>query len=685
MAERGKHPAQRSIDAHLEVRETRRGRRPGDAYVRIVRPYDEVFERGGEGELVATERTVLHRPGWTKTLRRMRTFLIGRPISSEREEHERLTKLKALAIFSSDNISASAYATEEMMRILILAGIGAIALTMPLTIAICTVLLIVATSYWQTIHAYPHGASSYLVTSDNLGSTAGLVAGASLLIDYTLTVAVSVSAAVAAITSVIPELFPERVLIAVGIVVVLMLGNLRGIRESGTIFMAPTYLYIGAILAMVGVGLVRQATGTLPDYVPPSEWLTAEAGGEALTIFLVLRAFSSGAAALTGVEAISDGVPAFKPPEWRNARITLAWAAAIFATLFLGISFMASSIGIVPDPQEEQTVLSQIARLVFGDGFFFVLIQVATVLVLALAANTAFADFPRLASFLGRDGFMPRQFAFRGERLAFTTGIVALSSLAALLLVVFDASVSALIPLYTLGVFLAFTLSQSSMVVRWWRRHEPGWRRGLAINGLGAVTTGVIALIVVESKFLSGAWMVVVAIPLLVALMLAIRGHYRTIDAQLRVADVPGPATRMDNPFVIVPIARLDEAARQAIAFANTISSQATAVHVTNDAEKVEALHRDWPAWSGGAELVVIESPYRALIGPLLAYLDVLQRHEPERPVVVVLPEFVPRHWWENLLHNQTALRLKLRLFSRPNTIVADVPYHLGRPSPPAR
>ena len=669
----------RRMDAHLEVRETLRGRRPGDAYVRIVRPYDEHFMRGGDGELVATERTVLHRPGWTKALRAVRTFLIGRPISSEREEHERLTKLKALAIFSSDNISSSAYATEEMMRILVLAGIGAISFTMPLTIAICTVLLIVATSYWQTIRAYPHGASSYLVASDNLGSTAGLVAGASLLIDYTLTVAVSVSAAVAAITSVIPELFPERVLIAVGIVVVLMVGNLRGIRESGTIFMAPTYLYIGAILAMVAIGIVRVATGTLPDYAPPSAWLTTD-GGEILGILLILRAFSSGAAALTGVEAISDGVPAFKPPEWRNAQVTLAWAAAIFAALFLGISFMASAIGIVPDPNEEQTVLSQIARVVVGDGVFFVLIQVATVLVLALAANTAFADFPRLASFLGRDGFMPRQFAFRGERLAFTTGIVALSALAGILLVVFGASVSALIPLYTLGVFLAFTLSQSSMVVRWWRRREAGWRRGLAINGLGAATTGVIAVIVVESKFVAGAWMVVVAIPLLVLLMVAIRRHYRTVDAALRSAAAVRPASAMEAPIVIVPIARLDEAARQAIAFANAVSKEATAVHVTNDADSGGALQRDWPEWSGGAELVVIESPYRALIGPLLAYLDVLQRHDPDRPVVVVLPEFVPRHWWENLLHNQTALRLKLRLFSRPNTIVADVPYHLRPP-----
>ena len=672
--------AERRIDPLLEVTETRQGKRPGDQYIRRVRPYEELFERGDEGELIATERTLLERRGWKAGLRQLRTWLIGRPISSEHEEHERLTKLKALAIFSSDNISSSAYATEEMMRILVVAGIGAISLTMPLTALICAVLAIVATSYWQTIRAYPNGASSYLVSSDNLGPKAGLVAGAALLIDYTLTVAVSVSAAVAAITSVMPELFPERVLIAVAIVALLMLGNLRGIRESGTIFMAPTYLYIVAILGMVGVGLARLATGTMPEYIPPADWLIAESGGEALTIFLVLRAFSSGAAALTGVEAISDGVPAFKPPEWRNARVTLVWAAAIFATLFLGISFMASTIGIVPDPNEEVTVLAQIARTVVGDGLFFLVIQVATVLVLALAANTAFADFPRLSSFMARDDFMPRQFAFRGERLAFTTGIVALSGLAALLLVVFGASVSALIPLYTLGVFLAFTLSQSSMVVRWWRRREPGWGRGIVINGVGAVTTGVIALIVIESKFLSGAWMVVIAIPILVMLMLGIRGHYQAVDAALRLDRIPPGGRSATKPIVIVPVARLDEPARQAIAFANSISTDAIAVHVTNDADGADEMRRQWPDWSGGAELVVIESPYRALIGPLLAYLDVLQRHDPSRPVLVVLSEFVPRHWWENLLHNQTALRLKLRLFTRRNTIVADVPYHMGQP-----
>jgi amino acid transporter len=683
----GEPPDPNRVDPHLEVRERRRGKRPGDAYVRIVHPFEDAFRRGDEeGELVATERTVLDRTGPTASLRRFRTWLIGRPISTEREEHERLTKVKALAIFSSDNISSSAYATEEMMRILVLAGIGAISLTLPLTMVIVAVLAIVATSYWQTIRAYPHGASSYLVSTDNLGAVPGLVAGAALLIDYTLTVAVSVSAAVAAITSVVAELYPERVAIGVGIVVLLMLGNLRGVRESGTIFMTPTYLYIGAIGLMLVIGLVRMASGDLPTFDAPPAWLTGEGaeeghgvGVEALGVLLVLRAFSSGAAALTGVEAISDGVPAFKPPEWRNARITLVWATVIFASLFLGISFLASATEIVPDPQEEQTVLSILARLVVGDGAFYIVIQAATVLVLALAANTAFADFPRLSSFLARDSYLPRQFAFRGERLAFTTGIVVLSSLAALLIVIFGASVSALIPLYTLGVFIAFTLSQSGMVVRWWRRREEGWRRGLAINGLGALTTAIIALIVVESKFLSGAWMVVIAIPALVVLLLAIRGHYRFMDGSLRLDRIPPAAEVAPKPIVIVPIARLDRPALQAIAFANSVDPNAVAVHVTNDPDTAREIRERWPAWARATELVVVESPYRALIGPLLAYMDALQRQAPDRPILVVLAEFVTRHWWERPLHNQTAWRLRLRLFRRRNTIIANVPYHVPR------
>jgi amino acid transporter len=673
-----REPGTPSVDPMLEVRERSRGQRPGDAYVRIVRPFEDEFEHGDEGQLIASERTIDSATTFGRWFRSGRNFLFGRPISSEHEEHERLTKVKALAVFSSDNISSSAYATEEIMRILILAGVGAIALTMPITVAIVVVLVIVAISYRQTIRAYPNGASSYIVASDNLGTGAGLLAGGALLIDYTLTVAVSVSAGVAAITSLVPDLYPERVVIAVLIVALLTIGNLRGIRESGTIFMAPTYLYLVAIFGLIAWGLALQASGNLGTFVPPPGWTEAEAGtATALTVFLVLRAFSSGSAALTGVEAISDGVPAFKPPEWRNARTTLTLAVILFGSLFLGISYLAAAIEVIPDPTEQQTVLSLITRQIAGDGWFLILVQIATALVLTLAANTAFADFPRLSSFLARDGFMPRQFGFRGDRLAFTTGIAALAGMACILLVVFDASVTALIPLYTLGVFLAFTLSQSGMVVRWWRRREKGWRSGLVINGVGAATTAVIAVIVVSTKFLSGAWIVVLLIPLLMGLMLAIRRHYRRVEAAL----VPSPDDRgvpeRREPIVIVPIARIDRPALGALGFARTLSLQATAVHVTNDAGAATSLRDEWAELDNGMELVVVESPYRALMGPLLRYMDALQSQDPSRPVVIVLSEIVPRHWWENLLHNQSSLRLKLRLFGRRNTIVVDVPYHL--------
>ncbi|HET7142198.1 MAG TPA: APC family permease [Candidatus Limnocylindria bacterium] len=671
-------PAPNRIDPHLEVRERRRGLRPGDAYVRIVRPFESEFERGQEGSLVATSETLTVRGGWQRTVARVRGWLIGKPISSEREEHERLTKLKALAVFSSDNISSSAYATEEMMRVLVVAGIGAFSLVMPLTLVIVAVLAIVATSYRQTIRAYPNGASSYIVASDNLGPPVGLVAAGALLIDYTLTVAVSVSAGVAAITSIVPPLFDWRVVVAVAIVALLTIGNLRGVRESGTIFMAPTYLYVVVVLGLIGFGLFAIATGVASDYAPPASWVAAEAsnGLGVLGLLLVLRAFSSGAVALTGVEAVSDGVPAFKTPEWRNARTTLTAAAVLFATLFLGISFLVSWFGILPDPDEQQTVLSILARHLTGDGPYLVLVQVATALILTLAANTSFADFPRLSSFLARDGFMPRQFGFRGDRLAFSTGIVALAALAVVLLVAFDASVSALIPLYTLGVFVAFTLSQTGMVRRWWVRREAGWRRGLLINGLGAVTTAVIVVVVAVSKFLAGAWLVMILVPILVGLMWSIHVHYRRLELAVAPRSRLRVAVAARAPLVIVPIARLDQPSIEALDFARSISADALAVHITNDPATAHALKQQWREVGGAAELVIVESPYRALIGPLLRYLDALQRQDPDRRLLVVLSEVVPRHWWDNLLHNQTALRLKLRLFFRPNTIVADVPYH---------
>jgi amino acid transporter len=666
----------------LEVRERRRGQRPGDAYVRIVRPFEDEFEHGEEGRLIASERTIEATTPFGRLVRGVRGFLFGRPISSEHEEHERLSKVKALAVFSSDNISSSAYGPEQIMWVLAFAGAGALALTIPLAGLIIIMLAIVTLSYRQTIKAYPQGASSYIVASDNLGDVIGIVAASALLIGYVVTVAVSVSAGVSAMSSIVPEVHPYRVVISVGLVGLLMIGNLRGIRESGTIFMAPTYLYIVVMLGIIGYGLALSVSGQMPTYVPPADWVAAiEPPTQALGLFLVLRAFSQGAVALTGVEAVSDGVPAFKPPEWRNARTTLTWAAAVFGVLFIGIAYLATTIGIVPDPDEEQTVLSLMVRHLVGDGWILILAQVATALLLVLAANTSFADFPRLSSFLARDGFMPRQFAFRGERLAFTTGIVALSSMAALLLVMFSASVTGLIPLYTLGVFIAFTLSQLGMFARWYRRREPGWARGMAINGLGTATTAVVAVVVATSNFFQGSWLVIVLVPMLMALLIGIRRHYRSHAAVVGLVATDegiGSATpeRLPEPIVIVPIARLDRTAMHAIAFANSISRDATAVHITNDPRDADELRRQWPAVGGTTELVVVESPYRALIGPLVRYMDALQAQAPDRPIMVVLSEVVPRHWWENLLHNQTSLRLKLRLFGRKNTIVADVPYH---------
>ncbi len=672
-------PDDRRVDPLLEVREKRRGKRPGDAYVRIVRPFESQFERGDEGELIATERTILQRKGWRAGLRGFRTWLIGRPIHREREEHERLTKTKGLAIFSSDNISSSAYGPEEMMRVLATAGAGALVLTLPLAVLIILMLTIVTVSYRQTIKAYPMGASSYIVASDNLGSGLGVLAAAALLIGYVVTVAVSVSAGVLAMTSILPALFDWRVVIGASLVVLLMLGNLRGIRESGTIFMVPTYAYIVVMLLIIAYGVVQTATGAVGPFQAPPAWEAVEEGTQALGLFLILRAFSQGAVALTGVEAISDGVPAFKPPEWKNARTTLTAAAIVFAVLFLGIAYLVTTLQIIPDPTEEQTVLSLLVRHLTGDGAVLIVAQVATALILVLAANTSFADFPRLSSFLARDGYLPRQFAFRGERLAFTTGIVALSLMAIGLLWGFGASVSGLIPLYTLGVFIAFTLSQGGMLVRWWRRREQGWHMGLAINGLGTLTTAVVAIVVGVSNFFQGSWLVIVLVPLMMILLMAIHRHYSDLGEALEIDHIPEAKEVSPKPIVIVPIARLDRPALAAIAFANSISSEAVAVHVTNDPDQADELRERWPSWASSTALVVVESPYRALIGPLLAYMDALQEQAPERPIVVVLNEVVPRHWWENLLHNQTGLRLKLRLFSRPNTIVADVPYQPPR------
>lgn len=677
--DRGPEPGKMAPD--LEWREVRQGQKPGDSFVRYVRPHGREFKRTASGHLVVSERVLEPRMGFARVVSRAKRTLVGQRLATSALIHERLTKVKALAVFSSDAISSSAYATDEILLVLVLAGTMAFSLTLPIALAITTLLAIVAISYRQTIRAYPQGGGAYIVAKDNLGAGPALVAGASLLIDYVLTVAVSISSGVAAITSAFPALHEDRVLLAVAFIALITIVNLRGVRESGTIFAAPTYLFIGAIFTMIGVGLFKMVTGS-PMEVAHGAPAVLLAGAEPLAIFLVLRAFASGCAALTGTEAISDGVPAFKPPEAKNAATTLGWMAGILGVLFLGITFMASRLAVAPSAEE--TVVSQIGRAVFGTSPAYYLIQAFTMLILVLAANTSFQDFPRLAWFLARDEYLPHAFHFRGDRLAFTVGIIALAGLATLLVVVFRAETHALIPLYAVGVFISFTLSQSSMVRRWWKEREKGWRRGLAINGLGAATTGVVAIVIASTKFLGGAWLVILLVPVLVLMLLGIHRHYRNVAKQLKLGQArasflrpAGPKTRQQP--IIVPVAGLNQTVVQTLDYATSISRNVTAVHVTDDVEEAAKLRKEWDNWEGIVPLVILESPYRSLIPPLVAYIDAIDEQDTELPVTVLLSEFVPKHWWEWLLHNQSAFRLKLALFRRPNTIVIDVPYHLGR------
>jgi amino acid transporter len=561
------------------------------------------------------------------------------------------------------------------MKVLILAGAGALALTLPISAVIVILLAIVVLSYRQTIRAYPSGGGSYIVASDNLGMIPGLTAAGALLIDYVLTVSVSIAAGVAALTSMVPDWLPYTVPMTVGAVLLIMLANLRGLRESGTIFAAPTYLFVIMMYILIGWGLLRLFTGDYSYTPPPS---VRPFGAEPLTIFLVLRAFAQGCSAMTGTEAISNGVPAFKAPESQNARMTLAWMGVLLGTMFFGMNFVATEIGILP--ASDETVLSQLGRVVLGDGTpLYVLLQIATALILVLAANTSFADFPRLSSILARDRFLPRLFQFRGDRLAFTSGIITLALFAIALLVIFNGSVDQLIPLYAIGVFASFTLSQSGMVVHWRRLREANWRRSAVINGVGAVTTAIVTLVIAFSKFAEGAWLVIVLIPLLILGFWGIHRHYQVLD-RARRAETPLLPEAI-TVRAVVPVSDAGVQARQALAFARAIASDdrhVVAVHVTDEVQSAERLRLEWEEWAPGVELVIVESPYRSLAGPLLAYIDALKDTHPHDTLTVVLPEFVPSHWWEQLLHNQTALRLKAALLFHPGIVVASVPYHMA-------
>ncbi|MDO8793462.1 MAG: APC family permease [Vicinamibacterales bacterium] len=608
-------------------------------------------------------------------LGQVKRLIVGAPIPSHEAQHERLSRTTGLAILSSDALSSVAYATEEILRVLLIGGIAALSLVTPIGIIIAITLAVVVFSYRQTIHAYPSGGGAYIVAKENLGTTPSLVAAASLLIDYVLTVAVSVAAGVAAITSALPALAEHRLALALGFVAVLTMGNLRGVRESGRIFAVPTYFFIVSILGMLGFGAWRALTGSLVP-MPPHPEIATDTG--LLTTFAILTAFSNGCTAMTGVEAVSNGVPAFRPPEGRNAAATLVTMAALAITMFVGITLLAHAYDVVPN--ETETVVSQIARLTFGGpGVLYYGVQAATMLILVLAANTAYADFPRLASIVARDRFLPRQFMNQGDRLAFSNGILILSALAAVLLVAFDGDTHALIPLYMIGVFVSFTLSQSGMVIHWRRVRTPGWQSSAVISGFGATVTGVVLIIVAVTKATEGAWIIMLMMPLLVALFEITRRHYDHVATELTLRDwSPDPAGRH---VALVPIGGIQRAVVKALRYARTLAPDVRAIYVEIDPAATAALREQWPEWGQGVELVVLESPYRSLIDPLLAYVEDLQREDANGYVTVILPEFVPRRLWQHLLHNQHALLIKGALLFKPNIVVTSVPFHLGRAS----
>ena len=603
----------------------------------------------------------------------LKRLLVGKPIPSHLAHHERLSRVTGLAVLSSDALSSVAYATDFILATLVVAGVGAFVYAVPISLVIATLLAIVAFSYRQTIHAYPTGGGAYIVAKENIGANAGLTAAASLLVDYTLTVAVSISAGVLAITSAFPDLDTHRVAICLVFLVLLTIGNLRGIRESGNIFAVPTYFFVLAIALLLGAGLYRYLTGGI---VPVNAALPANAGQHPLSLFLLLTAFANGCTAMTGVEAVSNGVPAFRPPEAKNAAGTLVAMATLAIAMFVGITVLAHAYQVVPNSAESG--ISQLGRAIFGGpNVFYYLLQAGTTLILVLAANTAYADFPRLASIVSRDRYLPRQFMNQGDRLAFSNGIVVLSVFAAILIVAFRGDTQSLLPLYMIGVFLSFTLSQAGMVIHWRKTREPGWKTSALINGFGAVVTGIVLLIVAVTKTVEGAWIVLLLIPLIVAVFKMTYRHYDHVASELTLKGYETQA-RVNNT-VLIPIGGLQRAVVEALRYAETLSTDVRAIYVDVNPAQTEQLRRDWDAWGGRVTLVVLPSPFRSLMEPLLEYIEQAAAANANDYVTVILPEFVPARWWQHLLHNQTSLLIKGALLFRPNIVVTSVPFHLSK------
>jgi amino acid transporter len=608
---------------------------------------------------------------------RIRNLLLGNPLPTSEAGHQRLSRPRALGAFGLDALSSVAYGPDEILYVLVLAGAAGTRFNVPIALAIVALLAIVVTSYRQTIFAYPQGGGSYTVARENLGTTFGLIAAAALMVDYLTTVAVSVTAGIEALVALWPGLDPHRVALDVVAIVLLMFINLRGLKEAGAFFVLPTYIFIGSLAALLAWGFVRMAAGNLPTVASHPPLAT-----ESVTVLLILRAFAGGCTAMTGVEAIANGVPAFAPPSTKNAAGTLVTLGTLLAALFLGVVILGNQIHALPSGQA--SVIAQIGQTVAGNSPLFWLVQVSLAVILVLAANTSFNGFPLLAAVIARDGYMPHQFVHQGQRLAYSNGILVLGVLAIALVVGFGGSTHALIPLFAVGVFLCFTLSQAGMVVHWLHVRERHWLLKLAINGLGAATTALVTAIVVVVKFPEGAWLVAILIPGLVFLFSAIHTHYLHVERELQAK---APPLRPDQIVhtVLVPFSELTYPALLSLAYARAIARDVRGVHIASSDEDKERIRAEWEAWGNHVPLVILESPYRQIVEPLLAYIEACDQEEPGNLLTVVLPEYVPNHWWENVLHNQTALRLKATLLYRPRTVVIDVPYHPGSALPDRR
>ncbi len=636
---------------------------------------------------------IMRRQSEYKPPRSLSHWFIGRPLQTADSPHQTIGKVIGLAVFASDALSSTAYATQEILGILSVAGMMAYNYIFPIAVAIVALLAIVTISYQQTIHAYPGGGGAYIVSRDNLGEMPAQVAGAALLTDYILTVAVSISAGVAQIVSAYAFLDPYRVQIGVAAVILIMLLNLRGVKESGTVIALPTFFFVAMMFLTVGIGLFRHLTGTLGTLTDPPE-VHVVGLVSAITPFLLMHAFANGTTALTGVEAISNGITAFKEPRSRNAAITLIWMSIILGSLFLGISFLTAHIQGVYS--HDETIISQLARTVFdGRGLPYLATIGATTVILIMAANTAFAGFPRLGALAAEDRFLPRQLTFRGSRLVYSNGIITLAVIASLLIIVFRARVDLLIPLYAIGVFLSFTLSQVGMARRWWKigqleegievveqgsvlRYESGWRLKMIINSFGAVCTGIVMVIFAVTKFREGAWVVLIIIPARVKLFFTIHHHYKDLASHLTLDKFSGLPARRTRHRVIMPISGIHQGTLEGLRYAKLLSDDVTAIHVSIEPDDTEKIQKKWVSWGEGTRLIILDSPFRLFVEPLLEYIEeILKSRQPNETITIVVPQFIPSKRWHNALHMRTADFLRQELLSKPGVVVTDVPYHV--------